>query len=72
MGDADPLELSGRVRASNVTDPAAGTLFEVVLSRGPGAVVRWGSRHTPRRTAMALPADANEQGLSGFTANIGA
>ncbi len=31
LGAADPAELSGRVRGSDFTDPAAGLLFEVVM-----------------------------------------
>lgn len=41
MGQADPAELSGRLRSSDFTDPAAGACFAAVLGRtgAAGAVV---------------------------------
>lgn len=43
LGDADPAEFGGRVRAADFTDPAAGVLFEVVMSAAGG----WSAEELP-------------------------
>jgi hypothetical protein len=35
LGEADPRDLTGRVRVSDVTDPAAAVLFEAALHAEP-------------------------------------
>jgi hypothetical protein len=35
LGQADPADLSGRIRASDFTDPAAGLLFDVAMDASP-------------------------------------
>ncbi|MCW2573183.1 MAG: hypothetical protein JWO88_3241 [Frankiales bacterium] len=51
LGDADPLEFSARLSASDFTDPAAAVIFRVVMDAGPAAV------------AAGLPAVLQRQGL---------
>lgn len=54
LGQADPAELSGRLRPSDFTDPAASVLFEVALSARGSDGVGWGAE---------LPRILRRQGL---------